>query len=166
MYCLKDELYIRLFYATPGGFLFPRLDHFYMVCRAFLVSLSTFFWAANPFMFLSYHAQCNSGIYTCFFLSPFVYSHFTALFSSSLYLLFAALFQYRGGWLRASSQKKFSLSPLCNNLCAILWFFKRSGPRCLLSALHNNDEGSRSGTRVSHINYSMFSILSLHGTLL
>ena len=103
--------------------------------------------------FLSYHAQCNSGTYTCFFLSPFVYSHFTALFSPSLYLLFAAPFQHLGGWLRASSQKKFSLSPLCNNLCAILRFFKRSGPRCLLSALHNNDEGSRSGTRVSHINY-------------
>lgn len=90
-------LYIRLFCTPPGGFLFIRLENACAVTRAFVASLSAFFFAPptpiplTPALVTLFVMQ-SEHLPVLFSLSPPVPSAFAAPFSP-LHLSFAALFQ-------------------------------------------------------------------------
>ena len=124
MYCLKNELYIQLFYTIPVGFLFPRLDHVYVVCRAFLSSLSAFFWAVNPFFFLLC-SPCHSmrsatpvstrASFCLFFIFFPIYCSFFSFSVSLICCSFSA--SWGMDWLTASLQLCHSVALFCRYIC-------------------------------------------------
>ena len=124
MYCLKNELYIRLFYTIPGRFLFPRLDHFYVVCRAFLSSLSAFFWAANLFFFLlcsSCHIMRRAtpvSICASFCLFFYLLLLYCSFFSFSIsFICCFFLVSWGMDWLTSSLQLCHSVALFCQYIC-------------------------------------------------